>query len=64
MLKLPFADSMGPLAGSAGASLYSGCVRNQSFSAFLGTLGQKPVALCDKQHLPAGFQIAHGAGDL
>jgi hypothetical protein len=30
---------------SAGASFYSGCVRNQSFSAFLGTLGQKPVAL-------------------
>ena len=35
----------GPLTGSAEASFYSGCVRNQSFSAFLGTLGQKSVAL-------------------
>jgi hypothetical protein len=49
---------------SAGASFYSGCVRNQSLSAFLSTLGQKPVALWDKQHLPAGFRIAHSAGDL
>jgi len=35
----------GALAGSAGVSPYSRCVRNQSFSALLGTLSQKPVAI-------------------
>jgi hypothetical protein len=39
-------------------------VQNQSLSALLGTLGQPLVAIWDKQHLVAGFRIAHCAGDL
>src|SRR5262245_4434637 len=46
-------------------TLFRRCsVREQFFSALLGSLGQKLVTLRNEQHMPAGVRVAHCAGSL